>query len=45
MVNNYTKCQKGVKKMKDTCDIINLGHCLLDLISDILDCDCKDKIN
>ena len=30
--------------MKDTCEIIDVGRWLLDLISDIFGCNCKKSI-
>jgi hypothetical protein len=41
MVNNYSKCKKGDTMNKNNCDIINLSHWFLDLISNIMDCNCK----
>jgi hypothetical protein len=31
----------GIKKMNIDCDLINIGRWFLDLISDIMGCNCK----
>ena len=41
MDDNYTKRKEGTSQMKDNCDIINLGQWLLDIISNMLGCNCK----
>lgn len=44
MVNNYPKCKEGIKKMNnDSCDIIDISKWLLDIISNILGCNCKNQ--
>ena len=41
MDDDNSKCEKGVTKVKDNCDIVNLGKLLLDIISNIMGCNCK----
>jgi hypothetical protein len=42
MDDNHSKRKEGVKEMsKDNCDLKDIGRWLLNILYDIMDCDCK----